>query len=199
MTGLPASTWRSGQLIARLPREIISDIFQNVCDVDNVAGPSYENAVLAPLRLSHVSKLWREAACSTPKLWSHLHVFVRRANVEPALELVRLWVARCRHHPLKVDITFQDERGPFVLYPEDSLGLFHQITKTAAMLRKGLDYELDKSYFETHVKAGSSGVMPVIEEKYLWYHGVDDLPRKEVLPSLPLMVRGVRRAVDEFG
>ncbi|EJD04266.1 uncharacterized protein FOMMEDRAFT_167489 [Fomitiporia mediterranea MF3/22] len=198
---LPQVTWNLDLLSSVLPREIISEIFAQACDVENAADAdaTFEITTLAPLRLSHVSRLWREVAISTPRLWTHLQVVARRADITSALELTKLWVPRCKQRPLIIDVTFQDRDGPFIIYPVDSVNLFRVITKTAVLLRKGIEFGSDKAYFETHVKAGSSGAMPIIEEKYLWYYGVDDTPRKEELPSIPLFVRGIRRAVDEFG
>ncbi|KAL5518677.1 hypothetical protein ACEPAH_360 [Sanghuangporus vaninii] len=197
--GGSGASLRKDLFSGKLPREIISEILSKVCDVDNATDVSFESTTLMPLRLSHVSRLWRDVAISTPSLWKHLQVVVRRADINSALELVNLWVPRRKRQPLKIDVFFRDERGPFIIYPEDSLNLFRVITKTATLLRKGLNYDLDRAYFESHVKAGSSGVLPFIEERYLWYCGADNVPSKEDIHKVPLMVRGVRRAVDEFG
>lgn len=196
----PETVWKSftDSHIA-LPREIISEIFVKACYVENAADSTYEMTTLAPLRLSQVSKFWREVATSTPRLWTHLHVVARRADINSALQLIKQWVPRCKHRPLKIDVEFKNKIGPFMLYPEDSLNLFRVVTKAAALLRRDMGYELDNAYFETHVKAGSSGVVPLVEERYLWYYGVNEAPSRKDIPSIPLLVRGVRRSVDEFG
>lgn len=190
---------RKDTFAGRLPREIISEILSRVCEVDSAADLNVESTTLTPLRLSHVSRLWRDIAVSTSRLWKHLQVVVKRSDIKSALELVKLWVPRRKSQPLKIDVFFRDEHGPFIIYPQDSINLFCIVTKTAGSLRKGLNYDLDKAYFESHVKAGSSGMLPFIEERYLWYYGADSAPNKEDVHKVPLMVRGVRRAVDEFG
>ncbi|KAH8119688.1 hypothetical protein DFH11DRAFT_1566414 [Phellopilus nigrolimitatus] len=191
-------TWQPDSHFNKLPHEIITEIFCRVCDVEHVANTTFESSTLTPLYLTHVSRLWRRIATSTPRLWTLLHVVVRRADINSSLELLKLWVPRCKSRPLKIDISFKEERGLFVIYPEDSLNFFRVITRTAALLRKGLYKELDKAYFETHVRAGSSGTLPILEERYLWYYGRESPPSPQDAFGVLLTVSGVRRSVSEF-
>lgn len=188
-----------GDLFNLLPQEITSAIFCEVCSVDNAAKSTFEHMTLSPLRLTHVCSQWRGIAAETPRLWTRLEVTAKRADITSILELIKLWVPRCKMRPLVIVVHFNDEHGPFVIYPEDTLNLFRVITKTAALLRKDQCNDFNKTFFETHVKSESAGVLPILEERYLWYYGIDDAPSRDESSFVPLTVHGIRRAVDEFG
>ncbi|THH09453.1 hypothetical protein EW145_g2013 [Phellinidium pouzarii] len=150
--------------------------------------------------MTHVSRVWRCVAVSIPRLWTRLSVVVQRADINSALELIKLWVPRCRSRPLKIDLTIKKKSCPVVelICPEDFLALFRVLTKTAALLRKGVTNDLDRAYFETHLTAGNSGMLPIVEERYFWFYGRDGAPRTNDELLAPLTVSGIRLASEEF-
>ena len=188
------------QLIRSLPHELISEIFIWVCDVEQDPSTGLMQTTIQAMRLSHVSRFWRTIALGTPRLWTKLQVVVKRANIEPALELIKLWVPRSMSRPITICVSFKSNQGKYLLYPEDTLTLFQAITKAAALLKNIHDNRtLKEAYFESHIKAGSYGVVPTLEERYHWFSGVPRPPTPEERPSLPLTVLGDWQTVDEFG
>lgn len=196
----PALFTQLGRLIGSLPQELVSEIFIWVCDDGPSTSLGFIYTTMQALHLSHVSRFWRDVALRTPRLWTNLQIIVRKANLEPALELVKLWVPRSMSRPMSIGVTFKDNHGEYLLFPQDTLTLFRAITKAAALLKETRNRStLAKAYFETHIRSGSYGVVPVLEERYQWYSGVSDPPNPTEILNLPLTVLGAWQTVDEFG
>ncbi|KAK7064916.1 hypothetical protein R3P38DRAFT_2827026 [Favolaschia claudopus] len=90
--------------VARLPLELQSEIF--LCCL-----PSQELTVNTrgpPLLFLRVSRLWRDIALATPKLWAHLSIAFPRHS----LDLCESWIKRAQHLPLSLtfygDLVFGD-------------------------------------------------------------------------------------------
>lgn len=208
-----------GTLFDRLPREIISEIlifiFEDVRKLDLFERDTSKSIVssgkaavgleprvlettLIPLRLSQVCRLWRAVAHSTPRLWTKLSVVVRQTHIDSALELIKLWVPRARACSLCIDVSFEASHGPIVVYPLDWLTLFRAMAKAAVLLRDSTTGRvLGRPHLETHIRAGTRGTTPIVEERYFWVYGSNKLP--EPGDSVPLLLRSSRKAVDEFG
>ncbi|KAF8586425.1 hypothetical protein K439DRAFT_1340842, partial [Ramaria rubella] len=81
----------------RLPPELLGEIFFNCL-------PTAEAVItitpdLAPLLLTHVSRLWRRVACGTPRLWVKLYLGGGFTN--ELHNLVSLWLTNSGALPLE--------------------------------------------------------------------------------------------------
>lgn len=201
----------TSRVFEMLPKEIMSEILLDACRVDNATPQDHtaETSTIAPLRLSHVSRLWRTIALASPALWSHLQLIVSKDRLNSALELVKLWVPRSLLRPLIISVAFNIRETALDLYEQDSLSLFRVIIKTAELLRNDVAKRAGNTLMESQVQAGSSGTTPVLEERYVWYYGVGEdgvsdpllaraKPDPDSIRHFPMQVRGVRHAVDEF-
>jgi hypothetical protein len=96
-------------------------------------------------------------------------------------------------------VDFKEANGTEPAYLDDVLGLFRKIAKEAVVHRCDFDMLNDGAIFETKLRATSLGVIPVIEERYVWYGGVQDVPDEENKLVAPFQISGLRLAVDTFG
>ena len=196
MVGADARFSCFGHQLNSLPVEILAEIFDwTGCLEDS----SFREKNLFPLRLAHVSARWRKIVTRTPRLWMHLRVLVRGQILGPALEMIRHWLERCGSCDMLIEVCFKDANGTEPAYLEDVLSLFRRIAKEAALHRHDFSMVGDGAVFETKLRAASIGVVPVIEEQYLWYGGVREVPDKENGLIAPFVIRGNRLAVDTFG
>ncbi|KII84540.1 hypothetical protein PLICRDRAFT_352124 [Plicaturopsis crispa FD-325 SS-3] len=87
--------------ISLLPVEILAEIF-SLCspgDFDRYHSPHPHSA---PLVFCLVCRFWREAAVSTPALWSHIRVASSGPSHSPSPEWIRTWLSRSGSCPLTV-------------------------------------------------------------------------------------------------
>ncbi|KAJ7350826.1 hypothetical protein DFH08DRAFT_117614 [Mycena albidolilacea] len=94
--------------ILTLPHEITSEIFLDCLpspDVGSVEGPDVTEA---PLLLLHVCRTWRDIALSTPHLWVHLYLNLRRIPKEVGVhgleKVMADWFLRAGACPLSLSI-----------------------------------------------------------------------------------------------
>jgi hypothetical protein len=86
-----------------LPPELMSHIFAIYTDNFNsgfeIRAPCNRGG---PLRLGAISKLWREVAFDTPRLWNTINVqiYFPCNNLTPRIEIMKEWLDRSRHLPL---------------------------------------------------------------------------------------------------
>lgn len=91
----------------RLPTELLSEIFLHC--VDGVIDIS--NTITIPLLLSKICSRWRDAAISTPRLWSRL--FLQLATpADSQVDLVKTWLTRSGGCPLTIYVFW--EEPPFL-------------------------------------------------------------------------------------
>ena len=90
-----------------LPPELMSHIFAIYTDNFNssvdIRAPCNRGG---PLRLGAVSKLWREVAFSTPRLWNtiNIQIYFPCNNIIPKIEITKQWLDRSRHLPLYLSL-----------------------------------------------------------------------------------------------
>ncbi|KAJ7160090.1 hypothetical protein C8R46DRAFT_956256, partial [Mycena filopes] len=99
--------------IRRIPHDVLLEIFAACL-------PSTHNALIdpaeAPLLLGRICRLWRNAAYSTPRLWSSIHIPSLHSDEAPpeavqALDrVVEAWLERSATCPLSV--SFTEYAGP---------------------------------------------------------------------------------------
>ncbi|KAJ7633461.1 hypothetical protein DFH06DRAFT_1222859 [Mycena polygramma] len=84
--------------ISRLPYDVLAEIFMwGLCANGFLSLNHRSRLPLEPLTLSHVSSRWRDAALSTPALWSTIWMDRPR---EAHIPMVELWIERSRQCPL---------------------------------------------------------------------------------------------------
>jgi len=93
------------QPINRLPNEILAIIFQYATNSLRTSHSPRRVIKRAPINVSHVSRLWREIALNSPRLWTTIH---SRSNVP-----IHIFLSRSKATPLNIIIRF----------PHISLGL----------------------------------------------------------------------------
>ena len=111
-----------------LPPELMSHIFsiytESFNSNFNIQCPCNRSG---PLRLVAVSKLWREVAFGTPRLWNTINIQINFScnNITPDIEITKQWLDRSRHLPLflslRVSKTIEPSLEPRLLGPLFSL------------------------------------------------------------------------------
>lgn len=107
--------------VRALPAEILAEIFAFLCqEIEIVPRDSRNPAALSPLRVSQVCSQWREAALSTPKLWSNIAIHAMQKYPIPSsrVHLLRLHLERSQQCPLTLRLNIGrgsvDEARPLV-------------------------------------------------------------------------------------
>ncbi|EJC98167.1 uncharacterized protein FOMMEDRAFT_31944 [Fomitiporia mediterranea MF3/22] len=181
---LEASSQRIGELLSKLPDEVLGEILYWCC-------PTFSDRFSAPpmsaLVLSHVCKRWRKIAFSTPKLWTYTSLGAPRHHCESTTELMLLWVNNSKMCPLVIDIDF----CKFAAYkaPDAILPTVMELTELAAELKPApsdSDKPADKPL--TVIAQPSVSIpFPYLAEEYLWSNEMD-LPRNYARGSMRLRV-----------
>ncbi|KIM36477.1 hypothetical protein M413DRAFT_290777 [Hebeloma cylindrosporum] len=93
----------------RLPVEVVSYIFSIYTDDLNSAfDPRNPIVKPGPLLLGAVSRSWRRAAFSTPKLWNTISIqILSNDNLTTKVELTKEWLDRSRQLPLNLSLFYQ--------------------------------------------------------------------------------------------
>ncbi|EJC99440.1 uncharacterized protein FOMMEDRAFT_31165 [Fomitiporia mediterranea MF3/22] len=151
--------------IDHVPNEILMDIFECVLQMSRRDVPFEESmrnlwfrvdypkdippeeSMLAPLRLSQVSRLWRSLALSFPSLWTDITVLIYKFDStqrdEWFLNAVDTWLSRSGVSPLRLrvecDASCLAMRGCPIDEADDVPGPKLEIT--AHILRKVLDHQ----------------------------------------------------------
>lgn len=121
----------------RLLPEILQEIFYHCL-------PTAHNAVMyareAPLLLGQVCSQWRQIACSTPKLWSSIHIVVTppllsyRSSDIARQEAISAWLSRSGALPLSISMStsgFGFSRHPRALINDQVQPFLDRITPFA--------------------------------------------------------------------
>ncbi|KAF8654163.1 hypothetical protein AX16_003692 [Volvariella volvacea WC 439] len=81
--------------------ELLSEVFQHCTDTTSPIIPSSKHA---PLLLTRVCRQWRDVACSTPRLWTALRIFIGPSG--PCRErLTAMWLDRSGSCPLNLSFS----------------------------------------------------------------------------------------------
>ncbi|KAL5499185.1 hypothetical protein ACEPAH_1703 [Sanghuangporus vaninii] len=91
----------------RLPFEILSDIFLGTIlhHLDLKSAPASAEFINAPLRISHVCRIWREVAVNDGRLWSHLTLGGWTGHQHKIRKpIFDTWLARSKEAPLNYRI-----------------------------------------------------------------------------------------------
>lgn len=106
------------QSISLIPPEILSYIFQKHCDIDHES--QSDDNTQASIRVSHVSKTWRDVALSTPMLWTT--IVSSPAHLKDFYDTVLL---RSKQSLLDVTITLTDDDAASSKAVESADMLYH--------------------------------------------------------------------------
>ncbi|KAF9467510.1 hypothetical protein BDZ94DRAFT_1248271 [Collybia nuda] len=91
--------------LLRLPTEIIHKISMAVFPERAVASHWKETT---PLLLGSICRIWRDIAWSMPRLWSTIHVGIRKKYRAPKVVLLEEWLHRSRGRPISVFLKLTD-------------------------------------------------------------------------------------------
>jgi len=89
---------------ARLPPEILIEIFRTTCQISE----STEQPI-TPLFFGGICQEWREIAWSTPLLWNCVSLHVSRKTHGSQVNLLGEWLLRAGTSPLFIKLTSEDE------------------------------------------------------------------------------------------
>ena len=95
-----------------LPPELLAEIFGHCASVET----------FSPVRLSHVSALWRHTAITTPSLWHSVSIKIPTATPRITSAKVRTWLARSGRIPLHISLVVIEWRDDDISFP-----LFHHL------------------------------------------------------------------------
>src|ERR1700729_2341285 len=93
------------RLLSRKPHifpEILSSIF-TLCLPSNWEN-CHVDARAIPVTLSHVSVYWRHVAVSTPRLWSSMHVWLKKDASDRTMNMFETWLSRTRGTLLSIKV-----------------------------------------------------------------------------------------------
>ncbi|KAJ3486073.1 hypothetical protein NLJ89_g11844 [Agrocybe chaxingu] len=85
---------------ARLPPEILTEIFRTTCQ---------QSETVTPLFFGSICKEWRDIAWSTPLLWNTVSLHVSRKTHGSQVQLLGEWLSRANTSPLYIKLTSDDE------------------------------------------------------------------------------------------
>ncbi|KAG5651900.1 hypothetical protein H0H81_006981 [Sphagnurus paluster] len=182
--------------IHSLPPELIQKIFFFCLPSTNCAMVATE----APLVLTRVCRQWREAALSTPELWSRLHISVplQDLGVEDKNngvmvrygQAITTWLDRSGNLPLS--ISFIDDRSSYLQldYEEtahSSISDSYILGVIASFSHRWAHINLNIAYHHLHILAHLTEtdvpLLRKIQIEILRYHGTDSALGQ----SLPLL------------
>ncbi|KAJ7871875.1 hypothetical protein B0H14DRAFT_2191835, partial [Mycena olivaceomarginata] len=79
--------------VLTLPNEIVAEIFIRVLPVYPRCPPL--TGILSPISLTHICRLWREIAISTPVLWRAVALeYDVEVSSQPQAHIIDLWLER---------------------------------------------------------------------------------------------------------
>ncbi|EJD06277.1 uncharacterized protein FOMMEDRAFT_153684 [Fomitiporia mediterranea MF3/22] len=148
-----------GARLNSLPPEVLSEIFYwcaPTADDQESCDPHMA------LRLSHVCKHWREVTLHSPKLWTYTKIKIIQESIEPALELMTIYLERSKSRAIFIDFDFVDVWS----YYRSVLDLFELLVNKAREYRP--PESIADSFLATHLEASSTEERPTREEWYFW-------------------------------
>ncbi|KIM90429.1 hypothetical protein PILCRDRAFT_183135, partial [Piloderma croceum F 1598] len=107
-----------------LPPEVLAEIFY-YCSPENWIDDNPHDK-RATMLSSHVCRMWRQVALSTPRLWSSLSFEIWTANYESSLSLAKSWLSRTGGCPLKLRILCFDRSRNLQFLVDTILPLCHR-------------------------------------------------------------------------
>ncbi|KAJ7347393.1 hypothetical protein DFH08DRAFT_160269 [Mycena albidolilacea] len=93
--------------VLTLPTEIVAEIFTRVFPVYPRCPPL--TGVLSPTSLTHICRLWREIAISTPVLWRA--VALEYGPDQQQVHIIDLWLKRSGSFPLSINVAIDSNDG----------------------------------------------------------------------------------------
>ncbi|KAJ7458394.1 hypothetical protein B0H11DRAFT_187071 [Mycena galericulata] len=149
--------------VLTLPPEITSDIFCQCLPLREWNSTYSFDTHEAPLLLLQVCATWRSIAISTPRLWAHLHLYIRKPPIRKGIEaVVEEWLSRAGSSPLSFSLNeLEDGFGP------DIVGT---LVRRHASHFQSVAFRLTKHHF---IKLEGAGPFSLLEELdiSLPYHG----------------------------
>lgn len=89
--------------IRQFPHELLSHTFLlSVPDMNQTSAQELKRAVMLP---AQVCKRWRDVALSTPRLWSRIHMDLRKRRLEEEAAFAQRWLARSGGCPLSISLS----------------------------------------------------------------------------------------------
>jgi hypothetical protein len=92
--------------VLTLPNEIVLEIFVHFLPVYPECPPL--TGVLSPTSLTHICRLWRQIAISTPMLWRAVALTDDAVSSQGVAHIIELWLERSRSVPLSIKIVLFD-------------------------------------------------------------------------------------------
>ncbi|KAJ7178161.1 hypothetical protein C8R46DRAFT_1075999, partial [Mycena filopes] len=105
--------------VLSLPPEVVSEIFIRFLPVYQRRAP--DKGLYSPVVLTHICRLWREIALSTPRLWCTFKIILHAVNLsskenhDANLVGVEEWLQRSGSCPLSVELEYFRQDPPLIL------------------------------------------------------------------------------------
>ncbi|KAH8108607.1 hypothetical protein DFH11DRAFT_1691420 [Phellopilus nigrolimitatus] len=151
-----------GEILSSLPKEILGEIFYWVCPTFN---DRFSTEPMSALILSHVCRLWREVAFTTPKIWTYASLRAPRQSIASPVALTKLWISNSKSCPLVIDL----DLSQFASYkkPDSVLPTVKELTALAAQAKPSL-LSTDTIPLTVTVQPSVSVKFPHLVEEYYW-------------------------------
>jgi hypothetical protein len=96
--------------VLTLPNEIVSEIFVHFLPVYPECPPL--TGILSPISLTHICRLWREIAISTPVLWRAISLaYDAGASFQQQAHIIDLCLERSYSFPLSIRVHMDNNNG----------------------------------------------------------------------------------------
>ncbi|KAJ7678156.1 hypothetical protein DFH06DRAFT_567288 [Mycena polygramma] len=151
-----------------LPNEITSEIFLHFLPVFPRCPPLI--GPLSPTSLTHICRIWREIALTTPALWRAIPFSTdTRIPFARRLEMFNLWLSRSRHCYLSIELVIRDAaffeadfssptRIKYNPYEDDNR--YYVLPNVAAAISAAVLHSARWEYLKLHA---STNIFPSIE------------------------------------
>ncbi|KAJ7506639.1 hypothetical protein B0H11DRAFT_2322934, partial [Mycena galericulata] len=148
--------------VLTLPSEITSEIFYQCLPLRGPISTYSFDTLEAPLLLLQVCATWRSIAISTPRLWSHLHLYVRRPPIQTEMKaVVDDWFSRAGCSPLSFSLNdFQDGSD-----------IVEALVRRHASRLQSVTFRLTKDHFIKMEGAGPFSLFEELEISLPFYGG----------------------------